>query len=195
MGSLRTSAVLLVINGVGFGLPCVLAIRNLLAGRGIPFIMWLSGLRERPVRTHRHFYDRAPTRSVPAHLLTRDHGRWALVERGNEWRDPGAGAPAPGRCLLVGIRVAHPPQSSRWFAPCLSCSIGSISVSKRKSRLRSGLERLAKSETCPAIWRSSRDRRRRLPVSIRASALADSVPAHAQVLTTQLQGISGRGST
>lgn len=39
MGSLRTSAVLLVINGVGFGLPCVLAIRNLLAGRGIPFIM------------------------------------------------------------------------------------------------------------------------------------------------------------
>lgn len=30
---------MLLINGVGFGLPCVLAIRSLLAGRGIPFIM------------------------------------------------------------------------------------------------------------------------------------------------------------
>ena len=39
MNSLRSSAVLLLFNGVGFGLPCVLAIRNLLAGRGIPFIM------------------------------------------------------------------------------------------------------------------------------------------------------------
>ena len=39
MSSLRTSAVLLLINGLGFGLPCVLAIRNLQAGRGIPFIM------------------------------------------------------------------------------------------------------------------------------------------------------------
>lgn len=39
MNSLRSSAVLLLINGVGFGLPCVLAIRNLLGGRGIPFIM------------------------------------------------------------------------------------------------------------------------------------------------------------
>lgn len=39
MGSLRTAAVLLLFNGVGFGVPCVLAIRNLLAGRGIPFIM------------------------------------------------------------------------------------------------------------------------------------------------------------
>ena len=39
MSSLRSSAVLLLVNGVGFGLPCVLAIRNLLAGRGIPFIM------------------------------------------------------------------------------------------------------------------------------------------------------------
>ena len=39
MNSLRSSAVLLVFNGVGFGLPCVLAIRNLLAGRDIPFIL------------------------------------------------------------------------------------------------------------------------------------------------------------
>lgn len=39
MGSLRGSAVLLLFNGLGFGLPCVLAIRNLLAGRGIPIIL------------------------------------------------------------------------------------------------------------------------------------------------------------
>ena len=39
MGALRGAAGLLLIDGVGFGLPCVLAIRNLLAGRGIPFIM------------------------------------------------------------------------------------------------------------------------------------------------------------
>jgi hypothetical protein len=39
MSYLRSSAVLLLINGVGFGLPCVLAIRNLLAGHGIPYIM------------------------------------------------------------------------------------------------------------------------------------------------------------
>ena len=39
MGALRASAVLLFINGVGFGVPCVLAIRNLLAGRDIPIIM------------------------------------------------------------------------------------------------------------------------------------------------------------
>jgi len=29
---------LLFINGLGFGIPCVLAIRNLRAGRGIPYI-------------------------------------------------------------------------------------------------------------------------------------------------------------
>ena len=39
MGALRASAVLLFINGVGFGFPCVLAIRNLMAGRDIPIIM------------------------------------------------------------------------------------------------------------------------------------------------------------
>ena len=39
MSSLRSAAILLIINGVGFGLPCVFAIRNLLAGRGIPMIM------------------------------------------------------------------------------------------------------------------------------------------------------------
>ena len=39
MGSLRSAAVLLLFNGVGFGVPCVLAIRNLLAGRDIPYIM------------------------------------------------------------------------------------------------------------------------------------------------------------
>ena len=39
MGFLRSAAVLLFINGVGFGLPCVLAISHVLAGRDIPFIM------------------------------------------------------------------------------------------------------------------------------------------------------------
>jgi hypothetical protein len=39
MGSLRTAAVLLSFNGLGFGIPCVLAIRNLRAGRGIPYIL------------------------------------------------------------------------------------------------------------------------------------------------------------
>ena len=38
MSSLRSAAVLLLFTGVGFGVPCVLAIRNLLAGRDIPFI-------------------------------------------------------------------------------------------------------------------------------------------------------------
>jgi len=38
MGFLRSSAVLLFFNGLGFGIPCVLAIRNLRAGRGIPYI-------------------------------------------------------------------------------------------------------------------------------------------------------------
>ena len=39
MGSLRISSVLLFFTGLGFGIPCVLAIRNLRAGRGIPYIM------------------------------------------------------------------------------------------------------------------------------------------------------------
>ena len=39
MGAVRAAAVLLFINGLGFGVPCVLAIRNLLGGRDIPIIM------------------------------------------------------------------------------------------------------------------------------------------------------------
>ena len=39
MGALRASAFFLFFNGLGFGLPCVIAIRNLLAGRDIPIIM------------------------------------------------------------------------------------------------------------------------------------------------------------
>lgn len=37
--ALRAAAILLWINALGFGLPCILAIRNLLTGRDIPMIM------------------------------------------------------------------------------------------------------------------------------------------------------------
>jgi len=37
--SLKVAAILLWFTAIGFGLPCLMAIRNLLAGRGIPFIM------------------------------------------------------------------------------------------------------------------------------------------------------------
>jgi hypothetical protein len=37
--SVRIAAILLWINAIGFGLPCLLAIRNLFAGRGIPTIL------------------------------------------------------------------------------------------------------------------------------------------------------------
>jgi len=36
---IRSAAVLLWITAVGLGLPCLLAIRNLLTGRGIPFVL------------------------------------------------------------------------------------------------------------------------------------------------------------
>lgn len=36
---LRVAAVLLWISGVGFGIFCIPAIRNLLTGRGIPYVM------------------------------------------------------------------------------------------------------------------------------------------------------------
>ena len=39
MGALRASAILLFFNGLGFGVPCIMAIRNLAAGREIPIIM------------------------------------------------------------------------------------------------------------------------------------------------------------
>jgi hypothetical protein len=37
--SVRIAAILSWVNAFGFGLPCLLAIRNLLAGRGVPTIM------------------------------------------------------------------------------------------------------------------------------------------------------------
>ncbi|HKY49107.1 MAG TPA: hypothetical protein VJQ79_14120 [Acidimicrobiia bacterium] len=39
MGYLRGSSVLLIFSGLGFGIPCVRAIRNLRAGRDIPYLM------------------------------------------------------------------------------------------------------------------------------------------------------------
>lgn len=39
MSYLRASSVLLIFSGLGFGIPCVLAIRNLRAGRDIPYLM------------------------------------------------------------------------------------------------------------------------------------------------------------
>lgn len=37
--SFKLTALLLWLNGVGFGLPCIQAIGNLLAGRDIPYVM------------------------------------------------------------------------------------------------------------------------------------------------------------
>lgn len=39
MAAVRVASVLCWISGIGFGLPCIPAIRNLLTGQGVPMIM------------------------------------------------------------------------------------------------------------------------------------------------------------
>jgi hypothetical protein len=49
---LRTTAILLWFNALGFGLPCLPAIRNLLAGRDIPFILGFPAYGRGPFERH-----------------------------------------------------------------------------------------------------------------------------------------------
>jgi hypothetical protein len=49
---LRLAAICLWISGVGFGLPCLAAIRNLLAGRGIPMILGFPAYGGGPFERH-----------------------------------------------------------------------------------------------------------------------------------------------
>ena len=50
--ALRLGAALLWVSGVGFGLPCVAAIRSLRAGRGIPFILGFPAYGQGPFEQH-----------------------------------------------------------------------------------------------------------------------------------------------
>ena len=50
--SLRAAAVLLWINGVGFGVCCLPGIRNLLAGRDIPMILGFPAYGRGPFERH-----------------------------------------------------------------------------------------------------------------------------------------------
>jgi hypothetical protein len=50
--TLRIAAVVLWINAVGFGIPCLMAIRNLLAGQDIPFIMGFPAYGRGPFEQH-----------------------------------------------------------------------------------------------------------------------------------------------
>ena len=47
--AVRIAAILLWVNAFGFGLPCLLAIRNLLAGRSVPTIMGFPAYGARPL--------------------------------------------------------------------------------------------------------------------------------------------------
>ena len=49
---LKLAAVLLWITGVGFGIPCVLAIRNLLVGRPLPIVMGFTAYGGGPFERH-----------------------------------------------------------------------------------------------------------------------------------------------
>lgn len=50
--AIRVAAVLLWLNGIGFGVPCVLSIRALHAGRGIPFILGFPAYGQGPLERH-----------------------------------------------------------------------------------------------------------------------------------------------
>ncbi len=50
--AIRIAAILLWIAGLGFGLPCLLAIRNLLAGRAIPLILGFPAYGGGPFERH-----------------------------------------------------------------------------------------------------------------------------------------------
>lgn len=52
MTSLRVAAVLLWFTAIGFGWPCVLAIRNLLAGKDIPMVMGFPAYGRGPFEQH-----------------------------------------------------------------------------------------------------------------------------------------------
>jgi hypothetical protein len=57
--SLKIAAFVLWFDAVGFGLPCILAIRNLLSGRDIPYIMGLPAYGRGPFE-QRGLYTTAP---------------------------------------------------------------------------------------------------------------------------------------
>lgn len=49
---IRLASILLWFTAIGFGLPCLLAIRNLLSGRDIPFIMGFPAYGGGPFERH-----------------------------------------------------------------------------------------------------------------------------------------------
>jgi hypothetical protein len=52
MHAWRAAAMLLWINGIGFGVPCIRAMRELAAGRGIPFLMGFPAYGHGPFQRH-----------------------------------------------------------------------------------------------------------------------------------------------
>ena len=50
--TIRTAAVLLWVSGVGLGIPCLMAIRNLLGGRPIPRVLGYPAYGEGPFEQH-----------------------------------------------------------------------------------------------------------------------------------------------
>lgn len=50
--SLRLAAILLWFSSLGLGIPCLLCIRNLLAGRGIPYVMGFPAYGGGPFERH-----------------------------------------------------------------------------------------------------------------------------------------------
>ncbi|MBK6902928.1 MAG: hypothetical protein IPH04_08975 [Saprospirales bacterium] len=49
---LKAASILLFINAFGFGLPCLPAIRNALAGKGIPYLMGFPAYGNGPFERH-----------------------------------------------------------------------------------------------------------------------------------------------
>ena len=49
---LKLAALLLWFNGLGFGIPCVMALRSLLAGKGIVFVMGFPAYGQGPFERH-----------------------------------------------------------------------------------------------------------------------------------------------
>jgi hypothetical protein len=105
--SVRIAAILLWVNAFGFGLPCLLAIGSLLAGRSVPTIMGFPAYGGGPLeRLGVHT-------NIPLVQRSFSSARWrscriSAVGRTPRRRLPRTRAPTGGRGVLVGIRPATP---------------------------------------------------------------------------------------